>query len=230
MPLQALERSLINLFGFNLTRYKCGIDAQVICGYARAGEPPCAASVCQENLAAHYEEAHQGSKTRSVRPVTTRTLFDGSRSATKALTYSFRKNDGGWFENSAGLAPYVFKTAIGGCYALDLQNVGGKEMRFGVRQLGRGPPRHRLASVKVSFGSADGTCVQYHLSRVLAADERLGDAALCAGTPPAVVRVDPAFLAPTLVLDASDPRLERPWDLKVATTLVFEVMKVARAS
>ena len=227
MPLQALERSLINLFGFNLTRYKCGIDAQVICGYARAGEPPCAASVCLENLAAHYEEAHQGSKTRSVRPVTTRTLFDGSRSATKALTYSFRKNDGGWFENSAGLAPYVFKTAIGGCYALDLQNVGGKEMRFGVRQLGRGPPRHRLASVKVSFGTMEGTFLQYLLSRALAADERLGDAALCAGTLPAVGRVDPTILAPTLVLKPGTPPQEKSWQLFVTSTLVFRMVRDA---
>ena len=178
-------------------------------------------------MAAHYEEAH-GAEIRG-RPCSAKVLDDGSKVVQYILTYSFSDNGEGWFD-CCGLDLNVFRTAVGGCFALDLRKVGPRELRFGVRQLGRGPPRHRLASVKLSFGPANGLCVQYPLSRALAADERLGDAALCVGTPPAVVRVDPAFLAPTLVLDASDPRPERPWDLKVATTLVFEVMKVARAS
>ena len=96
-----------------------------------------------------------------------------------------------------------------------------------MRQLGRGPPRHRLASVKVSFGAADGVCFQYPLSRALAADELIGDAALRAGAPPAVGRVDPAFLAPALVLLPGTPPPEKPWQLVMSFSLVFQVARDA---
>ena len=201
---------------FNSSRFV--ISAQVPCGYARAGGQPCAASVRLEQMAAHYEVAHGASIYAGL--CNAKILDDGSKIVQHTQTHSFPNNSAGWFVYS-GLIPAVFRTAFGGCFALDLQCIGASELRFGVRQLGRGPPRHRLASVKVSFGPADGMCVQYPLSRALAADERLGDDALCAGTPPAVGRVDPALLAPTLVLWPGTPVPGKPWELVVTATLVF---------
>ena len=187
------------------------------CGYARAGRP-CAASVCLEQMAAHYKEAHGATIRRG--PFKAKVLDDGSKIAQMPLGYTFSNNGEGWFAYS-GLDPPVFRTAVGGCYAFDLQRISASELRFGLRQLGRGPPRHRLASVKVSFGSADGICFQYPLSRALAADERLEDDALSAGTTPVVMCVDPAFLARALVPDASVPRPKGPWELSIVLTLLF---------
>ena len=117
-----------------------------------------------------------------------------------------------------GNYPFVFRTPVGGCFAFDLQRTGPKDLLFCVRQLGRGPPRHRLASVKVSFGSANGACFQYPLSRALASDELIGDAALRAGTPPAVSRVAPAVLTPTLSPSPGTPE-RRPWQLVMSVTV-----------
>ena len=191
------------------------------CGYARAGGP-CAASVCLWKMAAHYEEAHDAEICGG--PFKAKILDDGSRVVQHTQTFSFLKNGKGWFDYP-GLTSGVFRTAVGGCFALDLQKVGAKELRFGVRQLGCGPPRHRLSSLKVSFGAADGLCVLYPLSRALAADERLGDDALCAGMLPAVGHIDPALLAPTLALKLGTPPPERPWELAVALTLVFQAAR-----
>ena len=187
------------------------------CGYAEEGEP-CSASICLEKMAAHYKEAHGAFTCGGT--FKAKILDDGSKIAQMPLGYYFNNNGEGWFFRSR-ITPAVFRTAIGGCYALDLQKNGPRELRFGVRQLGRGPPRHRLASVKVSFGPADGTCFQYVLSRALAADERLGDDALCAGTPPAVGRVDPEFLRTALVLRPGLPG--KPWRLAITLSLVFQV-------
>ena len=175
-------------------------------------------------MAAHYEEAHDA--TICSGPFKAKVLDDGSKIVRRERPYSYRNNDAGWFVY-AGLVPAVFRTAVGGCYALDLKKIGASELRFGVRQLGRGPLRHRLASVKVSFGETDGTCFQYSLSRALAADERLEDDDLCAGSSPAVVRVDPAFLTPALVLDTGVPQLEEPWWLTITVSLVFRVAREA---
>ena len=144
----------------------------------------------------------------------------------RTQAYSFQRGDASWFIY-AGLDPYLFQPVIGGCFALDFQKIGAGELRFGVRQLGRGPPRHRLASVKVRFGVEAGTHVQYLLSRALTAEERLADDALCAGRPSAVARVDPAFLAPALVLSSDVPLPEKPWDLKISVSLVFQTVKDA---
>ena len=169
-------------------------------------------------MAAHYEEAH-GAEIRG-RPCSAKVLDDGSKVVQYILTYSFSDNGEGWID-CCGLDLNVFRTAVGGCFALDLRKVGPRELRFGVRQLGRGPPRHRLASVMVRFGPVDDTCFQYRLSRALAADERLGDDALCAGTPPAVGRVDPEFLRTALVLRPGLPG--KPWRLAITLSLVFQV-------
>ena len=61
-------------------------------------------------------------------------------------TYAAKER--GWFV-SPGFTPVLFKTALGGCFAFDLWKFGPRDVRFGVRQLGRGPPRHRLTSLKV---------------------------------------------------------------------------------
>ena len=198
-------------------------SSQVSCGITDSGVT-CAASVCLEKMAAHYEEAHDAEIRGG--SFNAKVLDDGSKVARMQLNYDFPNNGEGWFAES-GLKPVVFGTAVGGRYALDLQRFSARELRFGVRQLGRGPPRHRLASVKVSFGSADGMCVQYSLSRALAANERLGDAALCGGTPPVVGRVDPAFLAPALVLNRTVPIAGRPWELAISFSLVFQVVRDA---
>ena len=175
---------------------------------------------CLEHMAAHYVTVHGAKKPRA--QVTANVLDDGSKSILASFKFSFPKNDEGWLASS-GFSPCLFRTVIGGCYAFTLRKHGDKEIRFAVRLLGRGPPRQRLASAKVRFGSLDGTCVQYLLSRVLSPQERMEDDALCAGAPPAVVRVDPAFLAPALVLNPSTPR--QPWDLLVSVLLVFEVVR-----
>ena len=190
------------------------------CGYVRLGEP-CEASVCLGRMAAHYEEAHGAEMVGGSRDL--RILDDGSKSVEMMQDADFPHNGKGWFACS-GLGLKVLQPTIGGSYTLDFQRIGANELRFAVRQLGRGPPRHRLASVKLSFGPANGLCVQYPLSRALAADERLGDVALCAGTPPAVGRVDPALLAPALVHKPGTPR---PWYLAVTSTLVFQVARDA---
>ena len=96
-----------------------------------------------------------------------------------------------------------------------------------MRQLGRIPPRHRLTSITVRFGSSSGMCVKYALSRALVADERLADGALCAGAPPAVGRVNPAFLAPALVLKAVAPPPGHRWQLAVSVSLVFQAVRDA---
>ena len=169
---------------------------------------------------AHYEEAH-GAEIFSG-PFNVKILDDGSKVIQTTLLYTFQDNGEGWFAHSR-LKSSFFRTAVGGCFALNLQTISASELRFGVRQLGRGPPRHRLASVKVSFGPADGTCFHVVLSRALAADERLGDDALCAGTPPAVMCVGPAFLAHALVRRPGTPPPENPWLLPITLTLVFQV-------
>ena len=182
--------------------------------------------MCLEKMAAHYVERHGAKKPRA--RLTAKVLDDGSKSVQETFAYSLLRNDEYWFI-SAGLTPYLFKTVIGGCYAFDLQRAGPnlKELRFAVRQLDRGPPRHRLASVKVRFGPADGMCVQYPLLRALAADERLENSAMCAGAPPVVGRVDPALLAPTLVLKPGNPPPEEPWELSITSTLLFQVVRDA---
>ena len=182
--------------------------------------------MCLEKMAVHYVERHGAKKPRA--RLTAKVLDDGSKSVQETFAYSLLRNDEYWFI-SAGLTPYLFKTVIGGCYAFDLQRAGPnlKELRFAVRQLDRGPPRHRLASVKVRFGPADGMCVQYPLLRALAADERLENSAMCAGAPPVVGRVDPTFLAPALVPIPIVPRPAEPWSLKVSVDLVFEVVRGA---
>ena len=173
-------------------------------------------------MAAHYEAAHGAFTCEGA--FEAKVLDDGTKIAQMPLDYGFKINGKGWFVYS-GLDPAVFSTAVGGCFALDLQRINDNELRFGVRQLGRGPPRHRLSSVTVRFGPADGNCVQYVLSRALASDERIRDAALCAGTPPVVRRVDPAFLAPALVRRSGtplgDPPPEKPWKLEIMVSLVF---------
>ena len=189
-----------------------------------SGGQPCKASVCLDKMAAHYKEAHRAKIFDG--PFNAKVLDDGSKVAQMPINYFFPNNVDGWFVYSR-LTPTVFSTAVGGRYALDIQRIGASELRFGVRQLGRGPPRHQLSSVKVSFGPADGMCVQYRLSRALAADERLGDDALCAGTPPAVGRVDPAVLAPALVLKPGASPSERPWQLAITLTLAFRVVRDA---
>ena len=193
----------------------CGFEGDV---------QPCAASVCLEKMVAHYEEAH-GAEIFSG-PFNVKILDDGSKVIQTTLLYTFQDNGEGWFAHSR-LKSSFFRTAVGGCFALNLQTISASELRFGVRQLGRGPPRHRLASVKVSFGTMEGTFLQYLLSRALAADERLGDAALCAGTLPAVGRVDPTILAPTLVLKPGTPPQEKSWQLFVTSTLVFRMVRDA---
>ena len=197
---------------------------QGVCGYAPAAGPPCAASVCLEKMAAHYVDAHNAEMRRSVAPVNV--LADGSKSLQISLNYSFEKKEKGSFIPK-GICPYIFKPAIGGCFALDLRRFSASELRFGVRQLGRGPPHYRLASAKVRFGAEAGSHVQYLLPRALTAEERLADDALSAGTPPAVVRVDPAFLLPALVLSSTVPPPEKPWNLDTSVTLMFEVVKDA---
>ena len=190
------------------------------CRYEREGLP-CFSGGRLENMAAHFTEAHGAEIIGG--PFLAQVLDDGSKIVrhTQVLP-PFSRNSGAWF-SCAGNSPFLFRTALGGCFAFDLQKVGPDELRFGVRRLGRGPLRHRLASVSVSFGAAGGTCIQFALSRALAADERLGDDALCAGVPPAVGRVTPALLAPTLarVLAASSP--ERRWELAVTFSLVFHM-------
>ena len=175
-------------------------------------------------MAAHYKDAHSAFFRGGA--LKAKILDDGSKIVQLPLNYSFANNGLGWFAYR-GIDPHVFRTAVGSCYALDLQKTGPRELRFGVRQLGRGPPHHRLASVKVGFGAADGFCFQHPLARALAADERLEDAALCMGTPPAVGRVDPAFLAPVLVCRAGTPPPENPWLLEITLTLVFQVVRDA---
>ena len=194
--------------------------AQVPCGYERAGET-CAASVCLEQMAAHYKEAH-GAKICGGLFIA-KIFDDGSKFVEYSQIHTFPTNDKGWFIFT-GVKPIVFRTVIGGAFAFDLEKIGADDIRFGVRQLSR-PPRHRLASVKVHVGPVGGTCFQYVLSRALAAEERLGDDALCAGTPPPVVRVDPAFLAPALVHTPGAPALEKPWELAITLSLVFQVVR-----
>ena len=184
----------------------------------------CAASVCLEKMAAHYKEAHGAQIFGG--PFKAKILDDGSAVVQHTQNIVFPSNGEGWFFGT-GNYPSVFRTAVGGCFALDLQKIGPKDLRFCVRLLGRGPQRHRLAPVKVSFGDADGVCFQYLLSRALAADERLGDDALCAGTPPAVGRVDPEFLRPAMVLRLGTPPQEKPWELVITSTLVFQVARDA---
>ena len=121
----------------------------------------------------------------------------------------------------------LFRTAVGGYFAFDLQRFGPDELRFGVRQLGRVPLRHRLASVTVRLGSSSGMCVKYALSRALVADERLADDTLCTGAPPAVGRVNPAFLAPALVLKVVAPPPGHRWQLAVSVSLVFQAVRDA---
>ena len=191
------------------------------CGYARAGGQPCAASVCLEQMAAHYKEAHNAKIIGG--PFIAKILDDGSKIVQMPLRFNFQNNGGNGCFVRSGILSAACQTAVGSCYALDLQRISASELRFGVRQLGRGPPRHRLASVKVSFGPADGTCFHVVLSRALAADERLGDDALCAGTPPAVMCVGPAFLAHALVRRPGTPPPENPWLLPITLTLVFQV-------
>ena len=189
------------------------------------GGETCAASVCPEKMAAHYEEAHDA--TIFDGPFKAKVLDDGSKIVQMPLPYFFQnKEDDEWFTYSF-YSLCIFSTAFGGCFVLDLQCFSDSELRFGVRQLGRGPPRHRLASIMVRFGTLDGACHQYLLSRALAADERLGDDALCAGTPPVVGRVDPALLAPTLVLKPGNPPPEEPWELSITSTLLFQVVRDA---
>ena len=199
-------------------------DAQVPCGIEISGQL-CGASVCLDKMAPHYEATHKANVDEG--PYCAKILDDGSASVHMIKKYSFPENGEGWFSSYSGIDPVVSRTAVGGCFAFDLQKTSPSELRFGVRQLGRGPSRHRLASVTVRFGPAEGTCVQFALSRALAADERLGDAALCAGTPPAVGRVEPAFLAPTLVLQTGTPPPEKPWQLAITVTLVFKAVKDA---
>ena len=189
------------------------------CGFGRTGET-CAASVCLEHMAAHYKEAHGAAVID--KPFLAKVLDDGSKVVQMPMHCDFPNNGEGWFD-SDGLRPLVYRTALGGGFALDLQRTRAGVLRFGVRQLGRIPPRHRLrlASLKVSFGPVDGTCFQYLLSRALAADERLEDDALCAGTPPAVGRVDPALLTPALVPRPDTPPPKGPWELSITVTLVF---------
>ena len=175
-------------------------------------------------MAAHYGGAHNAVARAGC--VSAKVLDDGSKVVQHVYPMSFPSNDEGWFVYPSN-RPFVFRPIVGGRYFLDIQKIGDSELRFGVRQLGRGPSRHRLASAAVRFGPADGTCFQYPLSRALAADERLLDDALCAGTPPAVVRVDPALLAPALVLSPALPRPPYPWKLIVSVTLVFQVVKDA---
>ena len=196
---------------------------QAPCGFASAGQL-CGTAVSLEKMAAHYEAAHKA--TMDVGPFKAKILDDGSKIVQVSLISSYAGNGEGWFAYS-GLTPVVSRTAVGGCFAFDLQMTGHRELRFGVRHVGRGPPRHRLASVTVRFGPADGANFTFALSRALAADERLGDDALCAGAPPAVGRVDPAILAPTLVRDQATPPPEKPWELTVTVTLVFQVARAA---
>ena len=198
--------------------------AQVPCGYDVAGEP-CAARVCLEKMAAHYMGAHEAEMAGGAHswPCPAKILDDGSKVVLERLLYTFPNNGAGWFVYSA-LNPAIFRTVIGGLYALDLQRFNASELRFGVRQLSLDPPRHRLASMKVSFGAADGICFQYPLSRALAADERLEDDALCASTPPVVMCVDPAFLAPALVLRPGTPPPEDAWGLTITLSLVFQLV------
>jgi len=199
-------------------------DAQALCGFATAGRH-CAAGVCLEKMAAHYAEAHEATLCRG--RFAAKVLDDGSKRVQIVRSVEFPENGEGWFAQYAGLTPYVFRTAVGGgCFAFDLQKTGPGELRFGVRQLGRGPSRHRLASVTVRFGPAEGTCVQFALSRALAADERLGDDALCecAGTPPAVERVDAALLSRFLRPALAPSDSEAPWELAIAVSLVLQVV------
>ena len=198
--------------------------AQVRCGYSHEGRL-CAASICLEKMTAHYLLAHEYYGVS--RPLYAKVLEGGSKLIDELAEIAFEKNDERWFDNCIWLPPLSFRTVIGGFFALELANSGPGELRFGVRQLGRGPPCHRLASVKVRFGPANGYCVHCPLSRTLAADERLRDDALCAGTPPAVGRINPAFLAPTLVLDTRVPRRDAPWILTASALLVFEELKDA---
>ena len=150
-------------------------------------------------MADHFASAHEAERLQTSRSrMTAIVLDDGSKIILESSIYS----------------PYVFRTVIGGCFSFEFERTGANEIRFGVRQLGRGPPRHRLASVMVRFGPADGLCVQFPLSRVLTAEEHLRNDALCAGTPPAVMRVDPIVLSPTLAIEG---------DLVVSFTLTFRV-------
>ena len=197
----------------------CGFDAQVPCGYVENGQP-CAASVCLEQMAAHYKEAHDAETDFGY---DAKINDDGSKLVQFSQNYIFPNNKGVFLDSR--LCPTIFKPVVGGCYVLDLIKIGPKELRFGVRQLGRGPSRHRLASATVRFGPADGKCFQFPLSRALAADERVRDAALRVGTPPAVESIDPAFLARALVFDTSVPRPDEPWELEVSVSLVFQVVE-----
>ena len=194
------------------------------CGFARSAGPPCAASVCLEKMAAHYKEAHGAIERDTL--VDADVLGDGSKRVLLTLNYSFPKIGDGWFIYD-GFTNNIFKPVFGGCFNLEIRKFGANELRFGVRQLGRGPPRHRLASVKVRFGHEAGAHFQYILPRALTAEERLADDALSAGRPPAVARVDPDLLATAMVLSSALPPPKDPWDLELSTTLVFEVVEDA---
>ena len=203
-------------------RSRLCITLQGVCGFANAAGPPCAASVCLEKMTAHYKEAHKAETEATF--INADVLIDGSKVIAVTVNYSFPKSDQGWFIYR-GIKPNILKPVIGGCFAFDIQKFSASELRFGVRQLGHGPPRHRLASAKVRFGIEAGAHFQYILPRALTAEERLADDTLCAGTPPAVVRVDPAFLAPALVLSSTVPAPEKPWRLDISVTFVFQVMR-----
>ena len=194
------------------------------CGYGWVGEV-CAASVCLEKMVAHFKEAHGAFICGG--PFKMKFLDDGSKSFQMTQLMEFPTNGDGFLIDTLGNFPRVSKTPLGGSFAFELQRFGPKDFRFCVRQLGHGPPRHRLASLKVTFGAADGNCFQYVLSRALAAEERMSDAALRVGTPPAVGRVDPAVLAPTLVLVPNIPPPGKSWQLAITSTLVFQVVRDA---
>ena len=174
-------------------------------------------------MAAHYGAAHEAVLEGG--PFTAQILDDGTKVVQMSLHCEFPDNGEGWFA-CEGLRPIVFRTAVGGCYAFELLRPFARRLRFGVRSLGRDPARHRLASVTVRFGPPDGVCFQHPLSRALAADERLVNDVLCAGMLPAVGRVDPLALAPTLIPRPGTPPfgLLVSWELSIGLSLEFRVV------
>ena len=184
---------------------------------------PCGALVCLQLFKEHFAEAHRASS-HALRPAPA--PMGGPVRVHEGVTYAFPKGDGAFMEATCGLSVCLFMppASIGGCFAFDLQKLAPRELRFGVRSLGRGSPRHRLAAVRVSFGALDGTCVRYRLARALTADESLATDALVEGATPPAVRVDPSFLAPVLVLNPAPAgsRLGKPWELKVTVELTFD--------
>ena len=89
--------------------------AQVACGKADATGEPCPSAVCLQKIVAHYVASHAA---RFLGYVNADVLADGSKSVRVALSYFTASNDRRWFP-TAGLKPYVFRTAMGGCFVLD---------------------------------------------------------------------------------------------------------------